>query len=62
MTERAAPNCRPPNSPRKRRPTFTVQLRPEPDVADPVRALRAALKYLLRRCRLRAVSVSEHNR
>jgi hypothetical protein len=40
----------------KDRPTFIPILRPEPDV-DPIRALRGALKVLLRRFGLRAVSV-----
>jgi hypothetical protein len=34
-------------APAKDRPTFTLQLRPEPGV-DPVHALRSALKRLLR--------------
>jgi hypothetical protein len=38
---------------------FTVKLRPLPHVTDPVRALRAALKVLLRRFGLRATDVSE---
>jgi hypothetical protein len=40
------------------RPTYLVRLRPEPGV-DAVHALRAALKYLLRRCGMRAISVEE---
>lgn len=39
------------------RPTFIVHLRPEPHVDDVVRALRGALKVLLRRFGLRALSV-----
>jgi hypothetical protein len=49
------------NPPRKRpeaRPTYLVRLRPEPNV-DPVRALRAALKHLLRRHGLRCISARE---
>jgi hypothetical protein len=38
------------------RPTFIVRLRPEPGV-DAVRALRSALKVLLRRFGLRCVEV-----
>jgi hypothetical protein len=38
------------------RPAFILILRPEPDV-DPIRALRGALKVLLRRFGLRAISV-----
>jgi hypothetical protein len=41
------------------RPVFTVQLRPEPQVTDPIRALRFALKFLLRRFGLRAISISD---
>jgi hypothetical protein len=41
------------------RPTYLVELRAEKGVSDPVRALRAALKSLLRRFKLRAVSVEE---
>jgi hypothetical protein len=40
----------------KNRPAFILILRPEPDV-DPIRALRGALKVLLRRFGLRAISV-----
>jgi hypothetical protein len=45
------------------RPTFVLILRPEPRVADPVRALRHALKRLLRDHGMRCVSISrkEHN-
>jgi hypothetical protein len=41
------------------RPVFVVELRPERHVADPARALRRALKALLRRFGLRALSVEE---
>jgi hypothetical protein len=37
---------------------FVLKLVPLPGV-DPIRALRAALKLLLRRCGLRCVSASE---
>ena len=40
------------------RPIYTVRLRPQPGV-DAVRALRAALKVLLRRFGLRAIEVKE---
>jgi hypothetical protein len=40
----------------KDRPTFIVHLRPEPGI-HPIRALRGALKVLLRRFGLRAISV-----
>lgn len=43
------------------RPTFIVHLRPEPRV-DAVRALRLALKTLLRRFGLRAISLEEKRR
>jgi hypothetical protein len=46
---------------RSQRPTFTLRLRAEPGV-DAIRALRAALKVLLRRYRLRAISISEDGR
>ena len=45
----------------KERPTFTVVLRPEPGV-EPIRALRFALKFLLRRFKLRAIQVEENRR
>ena len=38
------------------RPTFQLKLRPEPHVTDPVRVLRAALKLLLRKYGMRAIS------
>ena len=41
------------------RPTYRVVLRPEASVSDPVRALRRALKILLRKCGLRCISVEE---
>jgi hypothetical protein len=44
----------------KERPTFVLELRPEPDV-DPVLALRALLKATLRRYGLRATAVSENH-
>jgi hypothetical protein len=50
---------RPDRTPRAARPTFTIVLRAEPHVTDPVRALRAALKRLLRSYGLRAVSVEQ---
>lgn len=43
----------------RERPTFTLKLRPEPDVDDATRALRLALKVLLRRFGLRAISIEE---
>jgi hypothetical protein len=39
------------------RPTFRIDLRAEPHVADATRTLRRGLKYLLRACGLRAISV-----
>ena len=41
---------------------FRLRLRPEPGVADPVRALRRLLKIALRRCGLRAVSLEQERR
>jgi hypothetical protein len=41
-----------------KRPIFTIRLRPLPGV-DGIRALRAALKALLRRFGLQAISVEE---
>ena len=38
---------------------FIVKLRSPPHVTDPVKALRGALKILLRRFGLRAIEVSE---
>jgi hypothetical protein len=50
---------RPPDpAPADRRPVFTVRLGPEPRV-DAVRALRHALKVLLRRFGLRAIDVQQ---
>lgn len=44
--------------PAKERPTFTLELRPEPGV-DGVLALRALLKTTLRRFGLRCISANE---
>jgi hypothetical protein len=44
--------------PAKSRPIFTLKLRPEPGI-DPIRALRHALKRLLRSYGLRCVSVEQ---
>jgi len=55
----------PPNStaagaaPARDRPTFTLELRPEPS-ADPVLALCALLKVALRRFGMRCVSAHEN--
>ena len=46
-------------TPAKDRPTFTITLRPEPGV-DPIHALRAVLKSLLRRYGLRCISAHEN--
>ena len=46
------------DTPAPERPVFIVYLRPEPRV-DGTRALRRALKILLRRFGLRAISVEE---
>jgi hypothetical protein len=43
---------------RSSRPTYTIQIRPEPGT-DAARALHWALKVLLRKFRLRAISVRE---
>lgn len=43
----------------KLRPVFVLKLRPEPQVSDPVKALRAALKQLLRRYGLRCLTAYE---
>ena len=53
-TNQAAP--RPPRRPEG--PVFVLRLTPRPGVSDPIRALRAALKVLLRRG-LRCVSAYE---
>jgi hypothetical protein len=42
-----------------KRPVFVLRLRPEPRVTDPVRALRSALKRLLRSYGLRCVDIRE---
>jgi hypothetical protein len=42
-----------------RRPIFTIVLRAEPGVTEPVKALRLALKTLLRRFGLRCVRIVE---
>jgi hypothetical protein len=44
----------------KERPTFTVELRAEPGI-DPIHALRAVLKWLLRTHGMRCIAVHEHN-
>jgi hypothetical protein len=41
------------------RPRYIIILEPEKHVSDPTRALRAALKRLLRSYGLRAVSVAQ---
>jgi hypothetical protein len=41
------------------RPTFTIKLRAEPGVAEPIKALRSALKLLLRRFGLKCVCITE---
>ena len=41
----------------RERVVFIIRLRPEPNVAFPIRALRWALKVLLRRFGLRAISI-----
>jgi hypothetical protein len=41
------------------RPIFLLRLRPEKTVSHPVHALRRGLKFLLRSCGLRALSVVE---
>jgi hypothetical protein len=43
----------------KDRPTFTLVIRPDPHVANPIRALRRLLKFALRPCGSRAASVTE---
>jgi hypothetical protein len=43
----------------KARPVFVLKLRPEPRVVDPVKALRAALKVLLRKYKLRCLTIYE---
>jgi hypothetical protein len=47
------------DNPNKPRPVFILRLKPEVCVADPTRALRRALKVLLRRFGLRCISVEE---
>jgi hypothetical protein len=49
----------PPSSIPIPRPVFVLRLRPEPACADPTRSLRAALKLLLRKFRLRCISIEE---
>ena len=43
------------------RSVFTVTLRPDPHVADPIRSLRWALKLLGRRFGLRVIEIRENN-
>jgi len=40
-------------------PIFLLRLRPEKTVSSPVHALRRGLKFLLRSCGLRALSIDE---
>jgi hypothetical protein len=47
------------SQPAKERPTFTITVRAEPGI-DPVHALRAVLKNLLRRHGLRCLSAIEN--
>jgi hypothetical protein len=47
------------NTPAKSRPTFVLELRPEPGI-DPVLALRALLKTTLRRYGMRCISAREN--
>jgi hypothetical protein len=42
------------------RPTFLLRLRAQKDI-DPIKALRRLLKYALRMCGLRAISVEEEH-
>jgi hypothetical protein len=56
VSEQQAARTRPRPEPR---PTFRIELRAEPHVADTIKALRRALKYLLRTCGLRAISAVE---
>jgi hypothetical protein len=50
-----------PNSPQHKneRPGYRVTLVPTPACADPVRALRQALKFAQRSCHLRCTSVEQ---
>jgi hypothetical protein len=48
------------NTPARDRPHFIVVLRPEPHVVDPIKALRGALKTVLRQWGLRCVSADAH--
>jgi hypothetical protein len=41
------------------RPTYIVQLRPEPDCRDPIKSLRFFLKRALRDWRLRCITLRE---
>jgi hypothetical protein len=41
------------------RPIFLLRLRPERTVSHPIHALRRGLKFLLRSCGLRALSIDE---
>jgi hypothetical protein len=41
------------------RPVYSLRLRPEKGVEDPIRALRRALKVLLRQFGLRAIAAHE---
>jgi hypothetical protein len=45
--------------PQPARPTYVLRLRPTPQCPDPIKALRWALKLLLRRCHLRCTSCEE---
>jgi hypothetical protein len=44
------------------RPIFTIKLVPLPSGTHPILALRATLKFALRRCGLRCVDACEENR
>jgi hypothetical protein len=47
--------------PAKDRPVYAIKLRPEPDVVDPIKALRGFLKDALRRWGLRCIAAVEEN-
>jgi hypothetical protein len=58
VTSREAANKGCPATSKNERPTYVIRLRPQPQV-DAIRALRGALKILLRRFGLKAIEVKE---
>jgi hypothetical protein len=55
-------SCAPPIVRSTPRPIFILRIRPEPHVDDPVRALRHALKKLLRAYGIRVLKIDQEKK